>query len=69
MPIEASASGSSCTRTPYFDPPKTWTRDTPLVIEMRGASRVSAYSSTVYMGSVVEDRERYRTGCWAGLTF
>jgi hypothetical protein len=37
-----SLSGSSCTRTAYFDAPWTCTCETPLTIEMRGAIIVSA---------------------------
>ena len=58
MPRAASLSGSTCTRTAYFCAPKTCTRETPLTMEMRCASRVSAYSLTVYMGSVVESSAR-----------
>ena len=53
-PRLASASGSSCTRTAYFCAPLTWTWATPLTIEMRWAMRVSAYSSSVHGGTVVE---------------
>ncbi len=45
------------------------TRDTPLTIEMRCASSVSAYSSTVYSGSVAEVSDRYSTGLSAGFAF
>jgi len=34
--------GSTCTRTAYFAAPNTCTCDTPLTIEMRGASWFSA---------------------------
>ena len=54
MPREASAFGSSCTRTAYFCEPITCTCATPLIVEMRCASSVSAYSSTVESGSVDE---------------
>ncbi len=54
----ASWSGSTWTRTAYFCSPKTWTRETPSTIEMRCASMVSAYWSTVYMGSVLEASAR-----------
>src|SRR5260370_881074 len=42
-----SLSGSTCTRTAYFCEPCTCTCDTPLTIEMRGASTGSATSSSV----------------------
>ena len=54
----ASLSGSTCTRTAYFCAPNTCTRETPLTMEMRCASSVSAYSFTVYMGSVEESSAR-----------
>ncbi len=44
----------------------TWA--TPLIMEMRWASRVSANSLTWYSGSVGEDTARYRMGWSAGLT-
>ena len=69
MPRAAIRSGSSCTRTAYFCAPYTMTRATPLTIDMRSASSVSAYSSTVYIGSVDELIARYSTGCSAGFTF
>jgi hypothetical protein len=47
MPREASARGSTCTRTAYFCEPKTVTWATPLTVEMRCAMVVCAYSSTV----------------------
>ena len=70
MPIcrEASACGSICTCTAYFCAPSTCTWATPLIIEMRCAMRVSAYSSRVQSGSVGEVRARYRIGWSAGLT-
>src|ERR1039458_9785390 len=43
MPRAASLSGSTCTRTANFCAPNTCTRETPLTMEMRCASRVSAY--------------------------
>ena len=60
--------GSSCTRTAYCWEPKTWTWATPLTIEIRWASWVSAYSATVERGRVGELRARKRIGWSAGLT-
>ena len=56
MPIirEASARGSSCAWTANFWLPSTCTWATPLTIEIRCAMRVSAYSSSVHGGTVVE---------------
>ena len=56
MPIwrAASACGSSCACTAYFWLPSTCTCATPLTCEMRCAMRVSAYSSSVHGGSVVD---------------
>ena len=54
MPREASAFGSSCTCTAYFCEPMTCTWATPLIVDMRCASSVCAYSSTVDIGSVFE---------------
>jgi len=58
MPREASALGSSCTRTAYFCDPSTCTCATPLVVEILCASSVCAYSSTVESGSVFEESAR-----------
>src|SRR6185312_17304943 len=71
MPIwrDASACGSSCAWTAYFWLPSTCTWATPLTIEMRWATRVSAYSSSVHGGSVVDVMTRYRIGWSAGFTF
>src|SRR3954447_11022579 len=70
MPIwrAASACGSSCACTAYFWLPSTWTCATPDTIEMRCAMRVSAYSSSVHGGIVVDVITRYRIGWSAGLT-
>jgi hypothetical protein len=46
-PREASARGSTCTRTAYFCEPKMVTCATPVIVEMRWARNVCAYSSTV----------------------
>ena len=46
MPRVASARGSTCTRTAYFCEPNTVTWATPLMVEMRCARLVCAYSST-----------------------
>ena len=56
MPIcrAASAWGSSCAWTANFWLPSTCTWATPLTIEMRCAMRVSAYSSRVHGGTVVD---------------
>ena len=56
MPIcrAASACGSSWAWTAYFWLPSTCTCATPLTIEMRCAMRVSAYSSSVHGGIVVD---------------
>ena len=56
MPRLAIASGSSCTWTAYFWVPNTMTCATPLIIEMRWAIIVSAYSSSCHSGSVREVR-------------
>jgi len=69
IPREASAVGSTCTRTAYFCVPKTWTCETPLTMEIRCARRVCAYSSTAESGSVAELRDRKRIGASAGFTF
>ncbi len=45
-------------RTAYFAEPKTCTCATPLTVESRWARNVSAYSSRVASGSVVEVRVR-----------
>ena len=47
MPRVASARGSTCTRTAYFCEPKIVTWATPLMVEIRWARLVCAYSSTV----------------------
>src|SRR5205823_3802249 len=64
MPIcrEASDRGFSCAWTAYFWLPSTCTCATPLTIEMRWAMRVSAYSSSVHGGTVVDVITRYRIG-------
>ena len=46
IPRDAKALGSTWTRTANFWAPKTSTWATPLTVEIRWASRVSAYSST-----------------------
>ena len=50
----ASLCGSSCAWTAYFWLPSTCTCATPLTIEIRCAMRVSAYSSSVHGGTVVD---------------
>src|SRR5581483_10285318 len=45
------------------------TCETPLAVEMRCAISVSAYSSTVYKGSVSDLSASNNTGCSAGLDF
>jgi hypothetical protein len=47
MPSVAMAVGSSCTRTAYFCEPKIPTCATPVIVEMRCARLVWAYSSTM----------------------
>jgi len=47
MPRVVSARGSSWTRTAYFWEPNTCTCATPVIVEMRWARFVCAYSSTV----------------------
>ena len=71
MPIcrAASARGSSCACTANFWLPSTCTWATPLTIEIRCAMRVSAYSSSVHGGTVVDVITRYRIGWSAGFTF
>ena len=69
MPRDASARGSIWTRTAYFCEPKTVTCATPLIVEIRCARNVCAYSSTVYSGSVGEESAMNRIGWSAGLTF
>ena len=56
MPIcrDASACGSSCACTAYFWLPSTCTCATPLTCETRCAMRVSANSSSVQAGTVVD---------------
>ena len=56
MPIcrAASACGSICACMAYFWLPSTCTCATPLTVEIRCAMRVSAYSSSVHGGIVVE---------------
>src|SRR5258707_15729026 len=56
-------------RTAYFCDPKTATCATPSTMEMRCASRVSAYSSTVERESVGEESAMYKIGWSAGFTF
>ncbi len=58
IPRAASARGSTCTRTAYFCEPKIVTWATPLIVEIRWARFVWAYSSTVYSGRVGELRAR-----------
>ena len=68
MPRAANAFGSTCTRTAYFWAPKTRTCATPVRLEMRCASSVSAYSSTADSGRLAELSARNSTGESAGLT-
>ena len=68
-PREASACGSSCTRTAYFWEPKTFTCATPATVEMCCARKVSAYSSSRESGSWSEVSARYRMGESAGFDF
>ena len=56
-------------RAAYLAAPNTCTCATPLTIEMRCASVVSAYSSRVESGSVAERITRNITGWSAGFTF
>ena len=71
MPMlrDASCRGSSWIRTAYFDDPKTCTCATPSTVEMCCDKNVSAYSSRVASGRVLDDRARYRMGESAGFTF
>ena len=55
-------------RTAYFCEPKTSTWATPLIVEMRCASCVSAYSLTSGSGRVGDDRAIKKIGESAGLT-
>src|SRR6187549_168499 len=70
IPIWRAASwcGSSWACTAYFCAPSTCTCATPLTCEMRCAMRVSAHSSSVQAGSVVDRMTRYRIGWSAGFT-
>src|ERR1700752_1430417 len=54
-------------RTAYFCDPNTWTCATPLTVESRCARNVSAYSSSVGSGMVVDVSARNRIGESAGL--
>src|SRR5258706_9924762 len=63
----ASLSGSSCTRTANFCAPITCTCATPFTIEMRGATTVSANSSSSDIDIVLETRLRKIIGSSAGL--
>src|SRR6476661_7603377 len=71
MPIwrDASCVGSTSMRTANFCAPNTLTPATPLTIESRCASTVSAYWSTSDSGIVFELSVRNRTGWSAGFTF
>ena len=60
--------GSSCTRTAYFCCPPTCTCATSGNVEMRCASRFSAYSSTFEIGNVADDSVRMITDESAGFT-
>ena len=62
MPREASARGSTWTRTAYFCPPMTATCATPLIVEILCAICVSPYSSRVQSGRVSEVSAMYRIG-------
>ena len=59
--------GFTCTRTAGFCPPLMLTRPTPGNCEILGARRVSAKSSTLESGSVLEVRARVRIGVSAGF--
>ncbi len=67
-PYEASAAGSTCTRTAGFWPPLIDTSPTPGSCEIFWARFVSARSSTLDSGSVSEVRARVKIGVSAGLT-
>ena len=67
-PRDASARGSSWMRTAYFCDPYTITCATPLTIEIRWAISVSAYSLSLYSGSVGAVSAKNRIGWSAGFT-
>ena len=68
MPSCASRSGFTRTRTANFCEPNTLTWATPLTVDSRCASWVSAYSATVDIGSVEELIEMKKIGKSAGFT-
>ena len=67
MPRAASRSGSACTRTANFWEPKIRTCATPVMVDSRWASMVSAYSLTTDNGRVGEDIAIKKIGESAGL--
>src|SRR5690349_3972211 len=68
IPRLARRSGFTFTRTAYFCAPMTFTWATPGIMERRWAIVVSAYSSTLFMGRVLEVRVRKKIGESAGFT-
>src|SRR5271166_5201876 len=69
MPRAANLLGSSCTWTANLAVPKMLTCETPLMLEMAGEIRVSAYSFTMRGETVCELRPIKRMGWSAGFTF
>jgi hypothetical protein len=67
-PYAASARTLAMTRTAGRWPPLTLTRPTPSICEIFCASRVSARSSSVVSGSVLEISPRVMMGASAGFT-
>ena len=68
MSRAASRSGLARIRTANFCEPKTRTCATPLIVESRWASWVSAYSLTCGSGRVGDERAMKKIGASAGLT-
>ena len=56
-------------RVAYFCDPNTFTEATPLMVEMRCARTVSAYSSSCESGIVLERTLMYRMGWSPGFAF
>ena len=67
-PSAASFCKLACTRTAGRCPPEIETRPTLGSWEIFWAMRVSARSSTVVMGRLLDDTARVITGASAGLT-
>ena len=68
-PRDASASGSSWTRTAYFWLPKICTWATPSIVDRAGANTCWAKASSFDSGVVSLRRAISRMGASAGFTF